>query len=234
MNWDMPKMTNEEQKRWDLYNDFSLWGELDRFTKMLARYELFKLVTNMPGDIVEGGVLKGAGVLYWAKLIQIFNPNSRRKVVGFDTFDGYPEDTSKAHDQRTAKAFTKEQIADSNAVSTEAIMEAAEKQGLAHRVELVKGDASQTVGEYAKANPGFRIALLNLDFVLYDPTLAAMQHLYPRVVPGGIVALDEYAVADKGESDAVDEVLAGENVPLSSFAWAKSPTAYFAKTGKGS
>ena len=110
----------DEQKRWDLYNDFSLWGELDRFTKMLARYELFKRVLDKPGDIVEGGVLKGAGVLYWAKLIQIFNPNSRRKVVGFDTFEGYPEDTSKARDRKTAKAYSKQQIAEAGMVSVEA------------------------------------------------------------------------------------------------------------------
>ncbi len=221
----------DEQKRWDLYNDFSLWGETDRFSKMLARYELFKRVLELPGDIVEGGVLKGAGVLYWAKLIQIFNPLSRRKVIGFDTFEGYPEDTSKEHDKKIAKAFTAEQIAEKKMVSVESIIEAAEAQGLADRVELVKGDASQTIPEYVKAHPGFRISLLNLDFVLYDPTLAAMQELYPRVVTGGVVVLDEYAVADKGESDAVDEVLRGQAVELKNFSWAKSPTAYFIKNG---
>ena len=223
----------DEQKRWDLYNDFSLWGHTDRFSKMLARYELFKHVMEMPGDIVEGGVLKGAGVLYWAKLIQIFNPMSRRKVIGFDTFDGYPEDSSQSHDIETAKAFSAEQIAEKELVSVERIMGAAEAQGLADRIELVKGDASQTIPEYVKSNPGFRIALLNLDFVLYDPTLAAMQELYPRVLPGGVVVLDEYAVAGKGESDAVDEVLAGQNVELMNFGWAKSPTAYFIKNEMG-
>ncbi len=223
----------DEQKRWDLYNDFSLWGHTDRFSKMLARYELFKHVMEMPGDIVEGGVLKGAGVLYWAKLIQIFNPMSRRKVIGFDTFDGYPEDSSQSHDIETAKAFSAEQIAEKELVSVERIMGAAEAQGLADRIELVKGDASQTIPEYVKSNPGFRIALLNLDFVLYDPTLAAMQELYPRVLPGGVVVLDEYAVAGKGESDAVDEVLAGQNVELMNFGWAMSPTAYFFKNEMG-
>ena len=222
----------DEQKKWDLYNDFSLWGETDRFSKMLARYELFKRVVDMPGDIVEGGVLKGAGVLYWAKLIQIFNPMSRRKVIGFDTFEGYPEDTSKAHDQKTAKEFTKEQIAEKSMVSDEKIMAAAEAQGLADRIELVKGDASLTISTYVAAHPGFRISLLNLDFVLYDPTLAAMKDLYPRVLPGGVVVLDEYAVADKGESDAVDEVLKGEGIELRNFTWAKSPTAYFIKAGR--
>lgn len=219
----------DEQKRWDLYNDFSLWGETDRFSKMLARYELFKRIVDMPGDIVEGGVLKGAGVLYWAKLIQIFNPMSRRKVIGFDTFEGYPEDASMVHDQKTAKAFSKEQIAEKEMVSDKKIMAAAEAQGLADRLELVRGNASQTIPAYVEAHPGFRISLLNLDFVLYDPTLAAMQYLYPRVIDGGVVVLDEYAVADKGESDAVDEVLAGAAIEMKNFSWAKSPTAYFIK-----
>lgn len=223
----------EEQKRWDLYNDFSLWGHSDRFSKMLARYELFKQVIEMPGDIVEGGVLKGAGVLYWAKLIEIFNPMSRRKVIGFDTFEGYPEDTSKAHDQHTARDFSAEQIAEQDLVSVQRIMAAAEAQGLDKRIELVKGDARQTIPAYVQANPGLRIALLNLDFVLYDPTLAAMKELYPRVLPGGMVVLDEYAVPDKGESDAVDEVLAGQQIELMNFSWAKSPTAYFVKSEMG-
>jgi hypothetical protein len=220
----------KNKTNWDLYNQFSLHGDLDRFTKLLARYELFKQVIDKPGDIVEGGVLKGAGVLYWAKLIQIFNPMSRRKVIGFDTFEGYPaETTTLAEDKRTAREFSNEQIASAELVTTERIMEVAEEQGLAGRIELVKGDAVNTVGEYVQAHPGFRVALLNLDFVLYDPTLAALKHLYPRVVSGGVVALDEYAVADKGESSAVDEALQGQSARLLSFPWAKSPTAYFLK-----
>ncbi|MEX2143317.1 MAG: hypothetical protein WD740_01885 [Anaerolineales bacterium] len=43
----------EEQQRWDLYNQFSLWGDLYRYTKMLARYELFKLIADKTGDILE-------------------------------------------------------------------------------------------------------------------------------------------------------------------------------------
>lgn len=222
----------DEQARWDLYNQFALWGELDRFTKLLARYELFNQIVDKPGDIVEGGVLKGAGVLFWAKLIEIFNPMSRRKVIGFDTFEGYTGQTSKQHDHVTAEAFSKEQIKDMEAISVETIRQIAREQSLEHRIELVKGDASQTVEEYVEVHPGFRIALLNLDFVLYDPTLAAMKHLYPRVVTGGVITLDEYGVPGLGESEAVDEVLGSEKVEMFSLPWAKSPTAYFLKGGK--
>jgi hypothetical protein len=219
----------DEAQRWQVYNQFSLWGDIDRYTKMLARYELFKMIVDKPGDIVEGGVLKGAGLLYWAKLIQIFNPTSHRKVVGFDTFEGYPDDTSRDHDRATAKAFKEIQIKNEADISIESIMQTAEEQGLANRIELVKGDAAESVAQYVTKNPGFRVALMNLDFVLYEPTLGALQTLYPRVVSGGVIALDEYALAEHGESEAVDEVLQGQYVDLRSFPWAKSPTAYFVK-----
>src|SRR3990170_7053080 len=123
---------------WDLYNQFMLQGELDRFTKLLARYELFKMVMDKPGDIVEAGVLKGAGLLFWAKLIQIYNPLSRRKVIGFDTFEGYPSGSSREYDNQTAQRFTQEQIASLDVVSEQSILDAATAQGLAHRIELVK------------------------------------------------------------------------------------------------
>lgn len=217
------------QENWDLYNQFMLRGELDRFSKLAARYELFKMVVDKPGDIVEAGVLKGSGLFYWAKLIQIFNPLSRRKVIGFDTFEGYPTNSTKPYDTRTAEEFTQVQIPSPELVSVETIMQAAEEQNLAHRIELVKGDARDTVGRYVSEHPGFRVALLNLDFVLNEPTQATLQHLYPRIVKGGVVALDEYAVGDKGESEAVDSVLQDHGETLQTLPWAKSPTAYFIK-----
>jgi hypothetical protein len=219
----------EEQKRWDLYNQFALWGNLERFTKLLARYELFKLIADRPGDIVEGGVLKGTGLIFWAKLIEIFNPLSRRKVIGFDTFEGYPEDAVKSYDRQTAKEFKGKQIQNETEVAMATIKEIADRQGLTHRIELVNGKAEEGIPNYIKENPGFRAALVNLDFVLYEPTIAALTHLYPNVISGGVVALDEYAVAGAGETDAVDEFLAGKNVRIVSFPWAKSPTAYFVK-----
>jgi hypothetical protein len=150
-------------------------------------------------------------------------------VIGFDTFESYPQNTSRAYDRKTAAEFTKAQVADQELVSVKTIMNVAEQQGLADRIELVKGDASNTVDKYVTDNPGLRVALLNLDFVLYEPTLAAMKHLYPRVISGGVVALDEYGVHDKGESEAVDEVLQGQRAQMHSFSWAKSPTAYIVK-----
>ncbi len=216
-----------KQQSWDSYNDFLLSGTLDRFSKLFARYELFKRVVDIPGDIVEGGVLKGTGVLFWAKLIQIFNPLSPRKVIGFDTFEGFPELTSSPNDRLSSTQF----VAESNyqPVSPESILDIALSLGLAQRIELVRGDACVTVEQFVKERPGFRVALLNLDFDLYEPTAAALQHLFSRIVPKGIVVLDEYAAHKWGESDAVDEFIKDKGIVLNSFPWALSPTAYFQK-----
>ena len=216
-----------EQESWDSYNELLLRGTLDRFTKLFARYELFKKVIDIPGDIVEGGVFKGTGVLFWAKLIQIFNPLSARKVIGFDTFQGFPVSTSKPYDRASGEQFIR--TSNYQPVSPESILDIASSLGLAHKIELVKGDACVTIEQYVRERPGFRVSLLNLDFDPYEPTAAALQHLFPRIVPRGVVILDEYAAHKWGESDAVDEFIRDKSIVLNSFPWALSPTAYFQK-----
>lgn len=206
-----------------------LTGEAERFTKLFARYELFKQVLELPGDIVECGVLKGTGLFLWARLLEIYSPRSKRKVVGFDTFAGYPADTSLEVDRQTGQEYKRQQIQDPADVSRERLLETAETLGLAHRIELIPGNATQTIPQYVASQPGFRIALLDLDFVLYDPTKTALETFYPLVVPRGIIVFDEYAVSGMGESDAVDEYFKDKSVVFKQFTWAASPTAYCVK-----
>lgn len=222
-------MTSQES--WRSYDQFLRDASPDRITKLLARYELYKRVVDVPGDIVECGVFKGSGLLLWAHLVKIFNPLSQRRVVGFDTFAGYPDDTRLESDRRSSRRFS--EVAGYDLPGRDSLLASMEPLGLGDRVELVAGDARSTVRDYAARTPGFRIALLNLDFDTYDATLAALQHLFPRVVPGGIVVLDEYAERGWGESDAIDEYFRGVNVSFESLPWANSPTAFVVKARAG-
>ena len=70
----------------DAYNFLLESNDVDRIKKILVRYELYKLSQNIPGDIIECGVFKGTGHIFWLKLLKIFDNNSLKKVVGFDTF----------------------------------------------------------------------------------------------------------------------------------------------------
>ena len=82
-------MSNIEQETWDQYNGLMLGPDIERIRKMLVRYDLFRQSLCVPGDIVECGVFKGVGAMYWAKLLAIYAPGSRKRVIGFDTFSEF-------------------------------------------------------------------------------------------------------------------------------------------------
>ena len=95
------------------------------------------------------------------------------------------------------------------------------------RTEIVKGDAVETIPAYVEKSPELTIALLYLDFDLYEPTKVALEHLLPLVAKGGIVCLDEFNY-DKfaGETQAVKELLNVNQLELKRFPF--SPfVAYF-------
>jgi hypothetical protein len=86
------------------------------------------------------------------------------------------------------------------------------------KIELVAGDACQTIPEYAAKNPHLLISLLYLDFDLYAPTKAALDVLYPHVVKGGVIAFDELNCAEfAGETTALKEALDLRQVELKRF-----------------
>ena len=60
-------------------------------------------------------------------------------------------------------------------------------------------------------NKGLKISLLNIDIDFVEPTYCALENLYPLVMPGGIVLLDNYAgespegIALHGDTKGVDD-----------------------------
>lgn len=217
----------EDQAIWDAYNLFLGGPDTERLRKLITRYELFRRTIELPGDVVEAGVLKGTGLLMWLKLLAIRCPGSMKRVVGFDLFEGWGSRVS-ASDKSAVEAYLAE--AGFTGVTPERIAGLAAAAGFeADACELVAGDIVATAPAYVAANPGFRVSLLNLDMDLGEPTYAALEALWPRVVPGGVVILDEYAVPHWSASDGVDRWLAGRNLRLRTLPWGRSPTAYLIK-----
>jgi hypothetical protein len=115
----------------------------------------------------------------------------------------------------------------------EEITSVANMLNLSHRFRLISGDAIKTIPEFVQENRGLRFLLLNSDFDVYEPTAAAPKYLFPLLVPGGIVILDEYGNKGWGESDAVDAFFAGQTVRFERFGWSAGPGAYFVKQTPG-
>lgn len=160
-------------------------------SKLFACYEIFKMVLDLPGDIVDCGVYRGASLFSWGNLIEIFAPHSQKVVIGFDTFSGFSSDLHLVEDKDYSVKLMKDRTRFLPR-SMKEIMSVANMLNLSHRFRLISGDAVKTIPEFVRENRGLRFSLLNLDFDVYELTAAALKYLLPLLVPGGIVILDEY------------------------------------------
>ncbi|HYG87184.1 MAG TPA: TylF/MycF/NovP-related O-methyltransferase [Azospirillum sp.] len=219
----------------DLIANIGSFARRMHFMKAFAHYEVFKLIQDLPGDIVECGVYKGASLLSFARFLETFCSGDRtRRVIGFEHFsgladrsenDGYNERVGNTSEGWNPSSFRETLFALIDAFNADSFVPARP------RVELVDGDIRQTAADYVAQNPGLRISLLHLDMDLYEPTLAALRAFWPRVLTGGVIVFDEVAIREwPGESLAVEEFFEGAPPKLQKFGWASAPGGYFVKT----
>jgi hypothetical protein len=220
----------------DVIENFMLFLRRVNFAKFLTHIELFKHTIDLPGSIVECGVFKGMSLLTFTKLIEIYCPgDTLKRVIGFDTFSGFVGLDAKDGIPDTKRGkLTGGWNSGEFKSSLEKLIGVTKKDSMIprfNRVELVEGDVSKSVPEYIAANPGLRISLLHLDLDLYQPTLDALKALYPLVVSGGVVLLDEYGMEGfPGETQAFDEYFGGARPKLTKFPFISTPGGYFIKT----
>jgi len=205
----------------DKLRAFTKYVPYSEFPKLFAKYEIFKKVLQVHGSIVECGVHLGGGLMTWALLSSIFEPvNHGRKVIGFDTFEGFTGVNDKDIGSTNSKAMkgglevnSFEDI--SRAVS---VFDGFRPLGHIQKVELVRGDALVSIKEYLDSNPQLVISLLYLDFDLYEPTKKAIELLSPRMPKGSVIVFDELNIKEwPGETVAVQETLGLSNLKIERF-----------------
>ena len=203
-----------------IYDKFLKDTNASRLQKILTRYELFKKIINVPGDICECGVFKGSGIFTWVKLIKLFKPNNDFKVIGFDFFENKRKLKFKYKSDKKVQAFH-----NSGGISQKDLFKKCKEWDFKN-LKLYAGDVKKTSKKYAMESFGSRIALLYLDVDNYEGTLEVLKNLYNKMSKGGIIVFDEYGLQGHGESDAVDKFFSKKKLKLKSFGWANSPTAY--------
>ena len=209
-----------------IYNNFLKDTDPDRLKKIISRYELFKYILNIKGDICECGVFKGSGFFTWVKLMKIFKPNSDSKVIGFDFFE-----TNRSINFKFKK--DKEVFNDhkDNFISQKELKNKCLNWGFKN-IALHAGNIADTSKVYMTQNIGGRISLLYLDVDNYEGTMAVLKNLYPILTKGGVVAFDNYYNHNHGEHVAVDEFFKDKKVNIKSFPWDNSSMAYFIKNNE--
>lgn len=188
----------------DLYeveNQFYLRSHPSRMAKLLAHYELYRQIVDLPGAIVELGVYKGASLMRFASFRQLLENAYSRMVVGFDAFGSFPSDgVAEATDQAFIKRF---EAAGGDGISRAGLQDLLDAKGFANTT-LVEGNVFDTIPQFLEAHPALKIALLHLDMDVYEPTAFALDRLLPHMARGGLVVFDDYALL-KGATRAADE-----------------------------
>lgn len=222
------KKTSDEL--YNNYNNLLFSGDKRILSKMFKRIEFFLMVKDLPGDIFEVGVFKGAGVALWLSLKHIYSPHSIFKIVGFDIFNSEKllnvlKDNEKEKMNDVLKRSSDEEL------TKEAILEKLGNIRNNDDVILIEGDCSITTNEFVKCNPGCKIKILYLDVDLKEPTYNTLINLWDNIMIGGIIVFDEYNYHCWNESQALDDFLKFKNLKLKVIdTGVMSPSAYIIKS----
>ncbi|HTX59220.1 MAG TPA: TylF/MycF/NovP-related O-methyltransferase [Verrucomicrobiae bacterium] len=234
------RITEQEQRYYDELSQLTascppdyvaeapfLFANRIQVTQLLSRIELFKMVMDVPGAIVECGVYRGNALMLYLHLSIALEPYAiNRSLFGFDTFEGFrsidaaadPNDVDETTFSKTNAAVLRRAIE---------INDLVRPVNRIPRCEIVQGDIVETVPAFVASRPELCVAMLVLDTDLYQPTKTALEHFLPRMPRGGVVVLDEACYRNfPGETQALREVLDLNRVELKRLPF-DTCTAYF-------
>lgn len=195
----------------ELVDNLTLYLRCQPLADLLKQDALYRMITDIPGVIMEFGVHRGRHLATLTALRAHYEPfNPHRHIVGFDTFTGFPDvsPVDQADPKTTSGRFD---LPAGYVGHLREVLDAhQDSEHLNHlrRTHIVQGDVRQTLPDYLEANPHTVIALAYFDLDLYEPTRDALIAILPFLTRGTILAFDELAHAKwPGETQALREVL---------------------------
>lgn len=191
----------------ELLANLGLFLTSKNLSRLLFFYEIYKKIVHTHGIIVEFGVRWGQTLSLMSALRGIFEPfNRHRKIVGFDTFEGF-KGLSATDGEKCRCTDGSFSVTNNYEKTLDGILNMQEQLNpISHlkKYELVKGDAMETIPEYFGQHPEALVSLAVFDFDIYQPTKAALQAIRPRLFKGSVLVFDELC----------DDIFPGETVAL--------------------
>ena len=186
-------------------------------SRFLALYEAYKMTLGVAGHIAEAGVYKGAVTLFFAKLTQIFEPESLTLVHGFDWFEG-------------AKLTSEEPNITEGAYKEDysRVVRLIQAQRLDRIVHIHKLDLRTDLDSFFKENAYLQFKLVFLDAGQYDIVKSCLRNFWPRLTSGGLMVFDQFNhELAPGETRAIKEFMPEAQIKTFPFGW--MPSAYVVK-----
>ncbi|CAI8788852.1 Macrocin-O-methyltransferase TylF [Pseudomonas sp. IT-P100] len=193
----------------ELLDNIGLYLTRQTLSRINFMQMLYQMIVPVHGTIMEFGVRWGQNMALFSTLRGIHEPfNYNRKIIGFDTFEGFPSvapqdgGNVQSGDYGVVENW-KEELEDILDFHTQ-------NAPIPHKKkhELVQGDATLTLPGYLKDHPETIVALAYFDFDIYKPTRDCLEAILPYLTKGSILAFDELNTEQfPGETIAVREVL---------------------------
>lgn len=206
----------------EMLSNLGLFLNRQTLSRILFMHEMYQKIIDVHGVVMEFGVRWGQNLALFESFRGMYEPyNYTRKIVGFDTFSGFPSVDAKDGDNS---------VIDVGAYSVtqgykdylEGILDYHESESpISHikKYQLVEGDASQTIEQYLTDNPETIIAFAYFDFDIYEPTKNCLEAIKGHLTKGSIIGFDELNCATfPGETIAFKEVFS-----LSKYKITRSP-----------
>jgi hypothetical protein len=200
----------------EFLSNLGLYLNRQTLSRILFMHELYREIIHIHGVLMEFGVRWGQNLSLFTSFRGIYEPyNYNRKIIGFDTFEGFPGVDIKDGEKVNAGDYS---VTANYENYLEKILAYQESESpIAHKkkFDLIKGDATKTIKEYLKDNPETIISMAYFDFDIYQPTKDCLQAIKPHLTKGSILAFDELnCSAFPGETIALDEVLGINNFSI--------------------
>jgi hypothetical protein len=180
---------------------------MTNFERMWSLIQSFHHVRqeSLVGDFVECGVWKGGNIILLKKLIEQFN--LKKNIYGFDTFEGMVEPSfyDVNYNNKSAKKMFDEHKKKGIGFamcSLDDVKRNIKKNTKPDNIFLIKGKVENTLKNKKKLPK--KISILRLDTDFYESTKIQLEILFPRLVKGGVLIVDDYGFW-KGAKKAVDE-----------------------------
>lgn len=194
------------------------------FVRMQFMYMLYKKALSTHGVVMEFGTRWGKNLSLFTTFRNVHEPYNRsRKIIGFDTFEGFPgvnsEDGAAAEVRKGAYGIGLDYV-ETLCQLLEA-QEALAPRGHIKKHEVVVGDVMETLPAYLEAHPETIIALAYLDLDLYEPTKKVLETIRPYLVKNSVIGFDELVYEEfPGETKALRDAWGHSQFELIRKEWA--------------
>lgn len=200
----------------ELLNNLFLFMPRRFLTHLLYLDDIYKRILNVHGVIMEFGVRWGRNLAIFHSLRGIHEPyNYNRKIIGFDTFEGFPNVNEKDGKHVKNGFFN---VTENYDILLNEILDLHQNMSpLSHikKFDLIKGNASFEVPKYLEDNPETVISLAYFDLDIYQPTKDCLNAIKPHLTKGSIICFDELNDSNHpGETEALKEVFGIERLKI--------------------